>query len=277
MLIIRFKHILDILYIMNKNHFFIPYFGNKRQEVEKIYEFVKDKLPNIEYIVEPFAGTSAFSYYLSTKHKGRYKYILNDNNKFIYKLYSMTTKEKEILKEELIALHRKIKSKEDYCREIKGWETDFIKYIFANKIYNIRPGLYPQGKNISEKSFDSIIDAPINDFLKSESIRIFNKDALDIYNEYKNNDKALIFLDPPYLIANNDFYKNPNVNIYEYLFENDIIKEKGYIILCLSNNWIIKLLFNKKKSYIYDKRYETTKKDIKHIIISNEKILNNTT
>ena len=68
---------------MKKNHFFIPYAGNKRSEVEKIYDSIKDKLNDIEYIVEPFCGTSAFSYYMSLRHPKQFKYILNDNNKYL--------------------------------------------------------------------------------------------------------------------------------------------------------------------------------------------------
>ena len=34
---------------MKKNHFFIPYYGNKRQEVEKIYNEIKDDIENNKY------------------------------------------------------------------------------------------------------------------------------------------------------------------------------------------------------------------------------------
>jgi len=74
---------------MKKNHFFIPYPGNKRSEVEKIYESFKDKLDDVEYIVEPFCGTSAFSYYMSLKHPKKFKYILNDNNNLLIETYKI--------------------------------------------------------------------------------------------------------------------------------------------------------------------------------------------
>lgn len=254
-----------------KNHFFIPYYGNKRQEVNEIYEFIKHKLDDIEYIVEPFCGTSAFSYFLSLKHPGKFKYILNDNNKFIYKLYTMSQAEREETQMKLMELKGRINNKDDYVRELKDWDKDFIKYLFANKYYSIRPGLYPQNKTMIIN--DKLLTAPIMDMIKSESMRIYNKDAMDIYKEFKDNKKALIFLDPPYLSSDNSWYKTPTVGVYEYLFDNDIIKEKAYIVLCLANIWIIKLLFKDKKSSEYDKKYETTKKNIKHIIISNEKII----
>jgi site-specific DNA-adenine methylase len=43
-----------------KNHFFYPYFGNKREEVEHIYNL--SDLNNIDTIVEPFCGSCAVSY-----------------------------------------------------------------------------------------------------------------------------------------------------------------------------------------------------------------------
>ena len=57
---------------MKKNHFFMGYAGNKRNEVGTIYDSIKDKLTDIEYIVEPFCGTSAFSYYMSLKHPKKF-------------------------------------------------------------------------------------------------------------------------------------------------------------------------------------------------------------
>ena len=62
-----------------KNHFFMGYAGNKRNECEGLYNEVKDKLSNIKTIIEPFCGTSSFSFYLSLKHP--IKYPLTFKNK----------------------------------------------------------------------------------------------------------------------------------------------------------------------------------------------------
>ena len=69
-----------------KNHFLLPYSGNKRNEVENIYNTTKDiyKYEDIKTIVEPFCGSCAYSYYISTLYPKKYKYILNDNDKFLY-------------------------------------------------------------------------------------------------------------------------------------------------------------------------------------------------
>ena len=72
-----------------KNHFFMPYFGNNRNEVVKIYEVIEPHLENIEHIIEPFCGSSALSFYISSLHPKRFKYILNDNNSHLIKIYKI--------------------------------------------------------------------------------------------------------------------------------------------------------------------------------------------
>jgi len=271
---------------MKRNHFFIPYYGNKRQEVENIYNSIKDRLTNIKNIVEPFCGSSALSYYISTLHPKKYKYFLNDNNKMLIELYNILKDDKKtenFYKSLLTKISNTTNSlledgnipltKEQYKILIKDQETDIYAYLIANKIYSIRPGLFPQEKNITVKSLESFINAPIIDFLRTEDITFTNIDALELYNQHKTNPKSFIFLDPPYLASNNDWYKSPDTNIYEYLYDNDIMKEKAFICLCLENNWIIKLLFKDKPSTTYDKKYETTKKTTTHIIILNKKPL----
>ena len=45
-----------------RNHFIIPYIGNKREEVETIYNNIKNYIDDKKIIIEPFCGTSAVSY-----------------------------------------------------------------------------------------------------------------------------------------------------------------------------------------------------------------------
>lgn len=254
-----------------KNHFFIPYYGNKRNEVQKIYDIIESKINEIDTLVEPFCGSSAFSYYIWLKNKDKnLSYILNDNNKFIYDLYNLCKDNNKVIDiyNKLIKLKEATTNKDKYlevCKKSK--EGDLVSYIYIHKIYSIRPGLYPSNKNISDNIFDTFKNASILEFLQTANIKIYNKDAIEIYDEHKNNPKAIIFLDPPYIQSCNTFYNSPTTNIYEYLFNNDIDKEKAKILLCLENIWIIKLLFKNKKSIVYGKKYEMTKKQTEHIFI----------
>ena len=256
---------------MKQNHFVIGYAVNKRKEVEVIYNMIESKINENSIIVEPFCGTSAFSYYIYTKNKDKnLKYILNDNCKNIYELYNICKDNNKLteLYNKLIEIHKETTNKPDYLKVCKkAREGDLTSWIYINKIYSIRAGLYPIGKIFTEKSFDSFKKAPIIDFLQNANITISNIDGLDIYEEYKNNEKAIIFIDPPYIQSCNTFYNSPKGNIYEYLYFNDIDKEKAIILLCLENIWIIQLLFKDKKSITYNKTYELSKKKTEHIFI----------
>ena len=251
---------------MNKNHFFIAYSGNKRQEFNNIYENIKDQLENIEYIVEPFCGSSAFSYFLSLKHPGKFKYILNDNNKYLiesYKIFKDTEKTEQLinkLNSFLINL-----DKEKYKNLVKVDNVD--NWFFKHKFYAIRAGLYPINHN--KKDFNDLYKTPIINFLKNEEIILSNEEGSDICKKYENNNKALIFLDPPYMQSENSFYSDGNVNIYEYLNNNNILKNTSKIILVLEDNWIVKLLFKEHKFISYPKKYEYKQRKTNHLIINN--------
>ena len=62
-----------------KNHFYMPYKGNKRQEVVRIFDEID--FEKLTTVIEPYCGSCAMSYYISTQYTG-IKYILNDNNFF---------------------------------------------------------------------------------------------------------------------------------------------------------------------------------------------------
>lgn len=254
---------------MNKNHFFTSYFGNKRNECGNIYEQLNNKLDDVEYIIEPFCGSSAISYYISLKHPKKFKYILNDNNKHLMECYKIFKDEIKLNKfiDDLNKLVVGL-NKEKYLSIIKentpeGW---FIKH----KLYCIRPGLYPIDYDLKKnKDFKILLDTPIINFLRTEDIEFKNGDAVQLISQYKDNDKALIILDPPYVQLNNDFYLEGDTNIYEYLYSNNIKDMNSKILLILEDNWIIKLLFPDTVKQTYNKIYQTNKKKTSHIIVSN--------
>jgi hypothetical protein len=257
---------------MKKTHYPIGYYGNKRAEVERIYNAIKDDLNNIKYIVEPFCGTSALSYYISTKHPKQFTYVLNDNNKFLCELNSILKDDAKTndLINKLNELKEKAVNKEEYDKI--DMNENIYNWVFKNKYFKIRPGLYPLNKKASDDIFNNIKKFDFVNFIKNENIVISNIDGLELYKQYKDNNKSFIFLDPPYLLSCNDFYGSPHLGIYEYLSCNDINKEKAKILLCLNDNWIIKMLFKNNKKITYDKIYQTTKKIKTHIIITNKNI-----
>jgi hypothetical protein len=164
---------------------------------------------------------------------------------------------------------------------IKSFKNDKNKYLevvnaptiyswfIGNKIYTIRPKLYPLTKKYKEEI--DLRKYPIYNFYKNANIEFYNEDGINIYEKYKNDESTLLFLDPPYLQSYNDFYEknNKRINIYEYLYNNNINNEKANIFLMLEDIWINRLLF--KNNYIfekYKKMYAPKQKITNHILIT---------
>ena len=253
-----------------KNHFYISYMGNKRQEVEQIYNSIDFK--DITTIIEPFCGTSAMSYFISTKKEGL-KYILNDNNQYLKEMFEIFKDDEKIkqfenkINDEILP---NIQTKDNYDNFLKS-NKNLYGWFISSKYYKIRPGIFPQKRKFNKIDLKRY---PIYDFYKNSNIEFYNLDGIEIYEKYKNNKNNLILLDPPYLQACNDYYADSKVNIYEYLYnDNPIEKEKAQILLILENIWIIKLLFKNNKILVeYDKNYFGYKKrKTTHIIITNLK------
>ena len=175
-----------------KNHFLLSYFGNKRNEVEGIYNEIINKLDDITTIIEPFCGSSAFSYYISTKHPKRFEYILNDNNKFLIQLY-LIAKDEAKLNKFIQVLDNKIKdlNKEKY--DILAKEDNLISWMIIHKIYVIRAGLFPNGNRPIIKTFEYLKTCPIITFLRNEKIKFYNVDAIKLMEAYNNNNKMFNF------------------------------------------------------------------------------------
>ena len=265
--------------MFKKNHFIFPYFGNKRTEVQHI-DFIhdKDKMENITTIIEPYAGSSAFSYYVSLLYPNKYKYVLNDNDENLIKLYKIMKDEKLInefdkLINDIINKFNSYDNDKDRKQFYLSIDDDYGKWFFYHKYYNIRYGLYPNISKINKIKKFSLKDCDIYNFIKNEDVELLNDDAINIYEKYNNSNKNVIFLDPPYLNSCNlyYYYNDAKVNIFEYLYNNNIKNYNSKIILILENIWIIKLLFNEnydKKEY--DKKYNSKNSKLtKHIIISN--------
>jgi site-specific DNA-adenine methylase len=253
---------------MKKNHFIFGYAGNKRTETPQILE--KININNFNTIIEPFCGSCAFSYIVSTKMPKKFKYVLNDIDKNLIRLLEIMKdkEETEIFNTTVNYLMSTITSKDKYVNIIS--RGDLYGWFIAHKVYNIRSGLYKTDYKYNEKKPFKLEDYPIYNFMNNEDVTITCKSGLDIIEKYKNDDKSLFFIDPPYLIACNDFYdKNYSVNIYEWMAINDIRNLKSFFVIVLEKNWIISLLFKDYYTIEYNKLYQPSKKKTTHLMILN--------
>lgn len=245
-----------------KNHFVLSYSGNKRDEVERIYDRLD--LEGIDTIIEPFCGSSALSFYISTRHPQQFKYILNDTDVNLIKLYRILKDEYETnkLEEEV----NRIASSPDFNKqtylELLKTKT-LVSWFIGHKIKQIRFGMFRL--NYKHKHID-IKNCPIVKFLRTENVEILNEDATRILAAHENNNNELVYLDPPYLSMCNEFYDDKrNLNIYEYIYLKDY--KDANIYTTLERHWLVDLIFKKYKELdIYSKQYQVSKNRVSHVL-----------
>jgi len=259
-----------------KNHFLYAYSGNKRNEIESLFNIIN--FDNITTIVEPFCGSSAMSYYISTKHPKKFKYILNDMDDQLIKIYNIFKSEDEIetVNEKINILIDNFNSytndeerKNYYLTLTKN--NDIESYIFIHKYCSIRKGLYPQMTRIKQIKKLDLRTIPIYNFIKNEDVTFTINDGLNVLINYKDDKSNLLLIDPPYMSECNVFYKTSalnKLNIYEYMHYNSINEYICDLYLIVSRTWTMELLFKNNIKLEYDKIYQMKKKHTKHIIIS---------
>jgi len=241
--------------ITYSNPFIFSYAGNKRCEYPEIRKSAD--LANVETIIEPFCGSGSFSFFVARDNPKKYKYILNDLDENLIKLY------------ELMKDPEKFKSLQDEMNEVakdldkKKYNAleGLIRYFIHNKICYRMVGLFPL--NYIYKPFD-LEKCPIVQFVRNEDVKFSNIDGVELIEKYKDNEKVFIFCDPPYLLSDAGFYdavyKDTTLNIYEYIYKNDLRDFKSKILLTLEKNLFVRLLFDKYKKTEFDKRYTGIKK-----------------
>lgn len=256
--------------------FVIAYAGSKRKEYYLFNDNIKFEGKTI--FVEPFCGSGAMSYNIS-KDKGLEGnlFILNDINPNLIKLMIvLKSLSFEEFEQNVNEWRVKMQTKETY-NQLKTEEDNSIwVWFITHKYYCMRSGLFPMKDGVvtrgllneyklTQKNKDYIT------FIKSPNVIIKNTNWTDIFEEYKNNQQALILFDPPYIQSCNGYYEmngsTIKTNVYEYFFENQDIKYQAGIYFILEKNWIISLLFKGRTHYLYDKKYEATKRKTVHMFI----------
>jgi site-specific DNA-adenine methylase len=266
-----------------KNHFIFSYSGNKRDEVDRLFDMMNlDDQPNIKYIVEPCCGTSAVSYYISTKRPNKYTYILNDLSDMLYTIYKtlmdkVLSDKLETEINNLVTIFNSFDNMKDRklfwdpIRQKKSEKT-FCEYVFTQKFGVLQGKMCPPFDRVKQIKPIAIDSFPIVKFLRSEKVILFNKPDIEIIKQYRDDEEYLLFLDPPYISTSNAEYSNCDMNVYGYLSspKGNIENYKCKIYLILENIWIMKVLFNKALIRdTYKKIYQGSRKKTEHIILSN--------
>ena len=247
-----------------KNHFYISYCGNKRQEIERIYEHLN--FDGIDTVVEPFAGSCAMSYYIWTKRPDL-NFVINDIDPFLKQMFDLLHDDDKIkeFEEEFNQKCISFRGKKEVYDGIVRKEKTLMAWFIAHKIYCIRPTLFPTNRVYKETI--NLKETPVYKFFKTAKITYTQLDGVECYNNYKDKENCLILLDPPYMASCNDLYSS-STNVYEYLYNHNIKNEKAQIYLILEDIWIVRLLFQTNTIVIdYKKNYEMTHRKTSHVVI----------
>ena len=209
----------------------ISYQGSKRRETHIIEEYQPKRFNKV---VDVFGGGGSVSLF----------YIQNYNNCQVH--YNDISPDLTLLFE-VLKDHDKTKKVVDHMHKLKSSKEDFIKrqkelkeayeknqpslinflyctsYGFSGNMFSGTVTM-ENGKPRRVKDFSKFLKYP--DVIKD--LHITKLDALDVIEQYKNDEYAFLYLDPPYLQkgTNNNAYRNMSVDLLNAIFS--IIKNKDY-------------------------------------------------
>lgn len=245
--------------------------GSKLHDIKYFLKYLpKDE--KFDIVCEPFAGS--FALIRKVYKNSNKKLHINDNDKnLIDSILFIRDNQKKVSK--IIEKYNEIKENTAY----KDLKEKIEKYLNSDKSI---PDYFKNHIISSYKirGFYKKIPCDNNlfcNFLKK--LEITCDDVTNIMKKYKDDERAFLFFDPPYLDSDNTNYKsmtkysngkklNDNTVFYISLLEY-IQTAKCKIMIIVNNNAITRFLY---KDYIkgnYDKIYQLTKNKNSHLIISN--------
>ena len=253
---------IDLKKLSNSNHYFFSYPGNKRKEVLHLiakFESLKN-FDEIDTIIEPFCGTSAFSYYLNLKYPNKYKFILNDTSHIIN---GINTFVKSASEEDLNNFEGEIYDAITLVKDDKALYNSYVKNtkifkweLVGRLYYALHFGLFPND-TIGESKFYIFKDKRnYIDFLKSDNVKLTNIDGIQYLSLSEENElnanNVFMYLDPPYILTDNTEYKQEinTQNFYQFCYEKqNYLKSEIYFkptfFLNIIKNWLVDAVFNK--------------------------------
>ena len=260
---------LPIKYNAKYRDFLFSWTGNKDREIGTIMDALQANgidLANIDTVVEGFGGSFALIRYLIRNNTPGKRYIVHDFDTDLIASYNAMKEEKTnaVVCEELKAITPTL-TKKIYADSIK---SGIAGYILKHSVYAIRPGLFPvpvEGKAAKAPDY-----ARMAAFTRYKDVDFIPGDFFPQLEKYKNNPRALVFLDPPYFLSSNDFYA---AGLTDAIFT--LIKNSGAYkckILFVINDHILTRFFIETLQIPFistEVHYSRSKKDANHIYFCN--------
>jgi site-specific DNA-adenine methylase len=232
--------------------------GNKQNELKLLLPIIQPQITDKTIFIEPFVGSCIVSFNVYKQINKNIEFHINDIDSLRIQFYiNMMDEEK---RNELYKLEESIlkNGMEEYNKIIKknnpqAMRNEYIPYVITRRIHGFRFGLYPTTKKIILKQ---ISENWINFFHKA---KITNNDFIEVMEEYKENENAFLYIDPPYMDSFNGGYncyhtKNYNNdltikdNTYMYIYLLEFLKVcKCKILFSINSNSLTRYLY---KDYI---------------------------
>ncbi len=261
---------------MKLDRFLYSYNGNKFNETTKMKKKTNLNINEYNIIAEPFCGIFGFSRCMFNEDfEG--EIWLNDVDPLLIKALTMLKDEPEkvfnIIDEaltkynELGDVYATSKKLDKQINEKDLFESYILKLVFGFCGYLLNFKKSNKIKNYKEKLNEHT--------LFFDKVKFFNLDYNDFIRLLPNNNKTLIYLDPPYLdTCNRDYIKycevsKDNTIIYIELLEL-LETSNTHIIITVNGNALMKyvyknyVLYEENKTYQHQKKNKTT-----HITCSN--------
>ena len=265
--------------------FYFSYWGNKRNEIKHLTPYIN--FDDFDTICEPFGGSLAFSREVFLNHPDK-KYVCSDIDQDLVRFCNGFYKVKNEVVEAVKAQAEDIKSsdnpKDTYLDYLKCEPTDdfdFFKHkLFYEAQYCIRKGLCPYGYRPVSKFVDYDKKTKrIDDFFRNVKYELC--DFVDTIEKVKDDERAFLYLDPPYPIRSDytTYVDNKIEHIWKYLIPH--IRDNKFkckYILSVDRNIFTEYLFKDYTIGEYSKTYQPfnkkgrcNKRIVEHLVISNLK------
>ena len=228
----------------------LRYPGGKTRACKVIEKTLKEHtdLSKYTHLISPFFGGGSFEFYLQNKYN--FNLIVNDKFTPLYHFWISAQQNKE----KLCTLINNLKpiSKEQfqkYRKEIMG-NNDTLEqaawYFVINR--SSFSGATLSGGFSQEASLKRFTDSSITRVrnLNLQHICFHNQDFTAFLETYAQQDKALIFMDPPYYLGKKSKLYGKNGDMHEsfkHIELRDVLKKRKNWILCYNDCQYIRELY----------------------------------
>lgn len=261
---------------MTSNKSPLRYPGGKSRACKIIDDVISTHFDISKYntLLSPFFGGGSFEFYFQNRHG--YNIIANDKFTPLYNFWKQVKNNKKILCSEL--KKNTIISKEqfvNYRNTIMNMNNEIqqaMQYFIINRCSFSGATLSGGFSEEASKKRYTLSSIDRIELLDLSNIEFYNLDFEKFISTHYDDERCLMFLDPPYFLEKNSRLYGNNGDMHE-LFDHqllfDTIKTKKNWIITYNNCEYIKKLYNNFKIIEVNWSYgmNTTKKSSEIIIL----------